>query len=134
VPQLSKASKDAAEQFNLIGYSWGAAIVAQQALHESEVRKIRVDNLVLIGAPINKSLVDRLNNSPNIKKIHYIDLTDKGDPIFAGISDFGIIKATPELVTQMTKGTGHFYYAPETAIGTQRRNELANKLKQEGLE
>jgi hypothetical protein len=135
VPSAEKTVTTPGEQYNLIGYSYGAAIMAQTALTQAEVKNRVVDNLVLIGAPINQSLVDRLKASPNIKNVIYINLTAKGDPVYPGMSDFALAWHTPRLYYQMQsgKGLGHFYYSLETAEGTRRREELARQLKEMGL-
>ncbi len=121
------------EQLNLIGYSYGSVVAAQTALAIAAGGQ-RVDNVVLIGAPINQDLLDALKSNKNIGNVHVINLTEKGDPIYAGMPDIEIIKAMPTLIEQQSKGTGHFYYAPETEEGAARRSELAKEIKKMGLE
>lgn len=104
------------EQLNLIGYSHGAIAASQTALAIAEGGQ-RVDNVVLIGAPINQDLLDALKSNKNIGSVHTLNLTDKGDPIRAGMSDTDIIKSVPTLMKQQSEGTGHFYYAPDTKEG-----------------
>lgn len=120
------------EQYNLVGYSYGAAMVAQQALTEAR-RGRTVDNLVLIGAPINQDLVDQLDKEPNIRNVQYINLDDQGDPIHPGMTDAEIYQSTPQLVLQMLQEAGHFYYSGDNAEGNRRRRELAEELYRRGL-
>ncbi|MEO9131515.1 MAG: hypothetical protein ABI240_09930, partial [Sphingomonas sp.] len=49
-------------QYNLIGYSFGAVAAAQQAFADAKMGRV-VDNLVLIGAPINADLKAALEAS-----------------------------------------------------------------------
>ncbi|WPN32684.1 hypothetical protein QMK54_13440 [Pseudomonas sp. P5_109] len=119
-------------QFNIVGYSWGAVIAARSAIYYARAG-IRVDHLVLIGAPINKSLKVAVTTHPNIGNATIIDLKDKGDPIYAGISDEELMKASAELGAQMLNGGGHFYYSGENAEGKSRRRDLAKFLYAKGL-
>jgi len=120
-------------QFNFIGYSWGGVIASRSALYYAN-KNIRIHHLVLIGAPIEKNLLQALQNHKNIGKVIIINLSKQGDPIYAGMKDSEIISAIPKLTQQMAKeGEGHFYYASEKAIGDSRRIELANRLYKEGL-
>jgi len=120
-------------KFNLVGYSWGSVVVARTALFYAEKLNKKVDNLVLIGAPINTSLLKAVQSSSNIKKVIILNLGEHGDPIYAGMSDKAIIEAAPKLVDQMTKGEGHFYYGGDNNIGRKRRRELAKYLYNKGL-
>jgi hypothetical protein len=52
-------------QFNIIGYSWGAVIAARTAILHAR-KGVTVNNLVLIGAPINASLKNAVSNHPKI--------------------------------------------------------------------
>lgn len=128
---LARQTGDA--QFNLIGYSWGAVVAAQQAISMAARGEV-VDNLVLIGAPINQSLVDQLAATEGINNIEYVNLTDQGDPVRPGITDGGIIWHTPRLAFQMPRNTGHFYYSAGGEEGARRRDDLAEKLRVRGLE
>lgn len=119
-------------QFNIIGYSWGAVIAARTAIYHAR-RGVKVDHLVLIGAPINKSLKDAVNSHPNIGLTTIIDLQDKGDPIYAGITDEELMRSTVELGRQMISGGGHFYYSGDNEEGKQRRRLLAQDLNIIGL-
>lgn len=130
-PQLSpKFPKD--DQYNLVGYSWGSVVVAQQAIAEA-LNGVVVDNLVLIGAPINQSLLDRVNSMENIKTVTVMNIESQGDPIYAGMTDTEIISSVPTLVDQMADSSGHFYYSPSGAEGHARRVELVQKLLDLGL-
>jgi pimeloyl-ACP methyl ester carboxylesterase len=134
VETAGKKSAAPNEQYNLVGYSFGAAIMAQHALYEAELRKNKVDNLVLIGAPINQSLVGRLERSPNIGNVTYINLDAHGDPIYPGMNDAEIVASSPKLGYQMLfTGSGHFYYSQENAEGAKRRDALARKLFESGV-
>ena len=129
---LARLTND--EQFNLIGYSWGAVAAAQQAIAMAD-RGEAVDNLVLIGAPINQSLIDRLERTKGIGKIIYFNLMQKGDPIYPSISDFWILyHGLFTLPGQMQNNTGHFYYSATGVEGTQRRDSLTIQLPDLGLE
>ncbi|WP_219703611.1 alpha/beta hydrolase [Marinomonas lutimaris] len=121
-------------QFNFIGYSWGAVIAARSALYYAR-SQVKIDNLVLIGAPINASLLMAVKTNPHIKNVLVINLDKYGDPIYAGMSDVELIRSVPDLASQMNrgKGEGHFYYALEGGEGAIRRKILAKKLFQEGL-
>ena len=119
-------------QFNIVGYSWGAVIAARSAIYHARAG-IKIDHLVLIGAPINKSLREAVSSHPNIGRTTIIDLKDKGDPIYAGISDEELMKAAVELGKQMLNGGGHFYYSGDNAEGKARRRELAKLLYAKGL-
>ncbi|GFM55970.1 hypothetical protein PSCICF_21480 [Pseudomonas cichorii] len=119
-------------QFNIVGYSWGAVIAARSAIYHARAG-IKIDHLVLIGAPINKSLRDAVSSHPNIESTIIVDLMDKGDPIYAGISDEELMKASVELGKQMFNGGGHFYYSGDNPEGKSRRRELARFLHDKGL-
>jgi RHS repeat-associated protein len=118
------------DQYNLMGYSYGAALAAQQALYDAG-KGNKVDNLVLLGAPINKDLLDAVKSNPNIANVIVINIPN--DPIKAGISDAKIAAIAPILAGQMVSGTGHFSYAGAGAPAAQRRKDLANQLFKEGL-
>jgi pimeloyl-ACP methyl ester carboxylesterase len=121
------------EQFNLVGYSYGSIIAAVKAKSYANVYDGVVDHVVLIGAPIEKSLLDELKGNKNIKRVIVVDLKQHNDPIYAGMTDWEIITSVPELVGQMHNNNGHFWYAPMTADGAKRRRELARYLYEEGL-
>lgn len=118
--------------FNLIGYSWGSIIAARSALYYAE-HQTKIDNLVLIGSPINKSLLMAVRENPLIKKVWVINLTIHGDPIYAGISDEELVNVAPLLATQMLDGVGHFYYSGDNQEGKKRRRNLAKQLYGYGL-
>ncbi|WP_110187058.1 hypothetical protein [Pokkaliibacter plantistimulans] len=121
-------------QFNFIGYSWGSVIAARSALFYAR-RGVTVDHLVLIGAPINQSLLVAVRANTRIKKVSVINLTGYGDRIYAGMSDVEIIQSVPTMAEQMKAGDGrgHFYYAVEDGDGPMRRLMLAKTLYREGL-
>ena len=119
-------------QFNLIGYSWGAVIAARCALFHAR-NGVAIDNLVLIGAPINKSLKEATSHHPRILKTHIIDLTEEGDPIYAGMTDKEIVDSAVLLGQQMLTGGGHFFYSGDSDVGRKRRRQLAKTLHSRGL-
>jgi RHS repeat-associated protein len=122
------------EQLNMIGYSSGAALSAQAALVAAQNGQ-RVDNLVLIGAPITPSLLNAVRSEPNISNVQVIDLTRFGDPVHAGMSQSELAASIPTLAQQFMSGdgNGHFYYAANSAAGDTRRQELATQLVGSGL-
>ena len=119
-------------QFNLVGYSWGSVIVAQSALYHAN-KGITIDNLVLIGSPINLSLLEDVKNNRLIKNTTVLDLTMYGDPIYAGMTDEELIDSSVKLGVQMLDGVGHFYYSGNNKEGQQRRRKLAETLYAHGL-
>ena len=124
----------AGEQLNLIGYSWGAALSAQAALSIAASGQ-RVDNVVLIGAPVTQELLNALQNNPNIGAVQTFNLTAQGDPIYAGMSNLSLLASVPSLAYQFASGgaTGHFYYTGSDSTGDQRRQDLANSIRSSGL-
>ncbi len=125
------------EQFNLVGYSYGGLQAAQGAIDYAD-KGGTVDNLVLMGTPIEKGFLSKLQNHPNIKSVKIIDLGEHGDPINAGMSDTEVLGSVPELGWQVSHGrdlgkSGHFYYSEETPAGAKRRRELAGLLRKQGL-
>jgi len=121
------------EQLNLVGYSWGGIVAAQRA-NVAAKNGQTIDNLVLIGAPINADLLSAVENNENILNVKIIDLTAKGDPIFAGMSDGEIAASVPTLIKQQSESSGHFFFAPNTDEGASRRDKLAEELVNSGLE
>ena len=119
-------------QFNFIGYSWGAVIAARTAVAYAD-DGIEIDNLVLIGAPINYSLLQAVQNNPNIKNVIIENLTEYGDPIYAGMTDAEILQSAIILMPQMNNSTGHFHYSAETDEGSLRRRKLSKILYNKGL-
>lgn len=119
-------------EFTFIGYSWGGVISARAAIFHAN-KGITVDNLVLIGAPINYSLVQAVKSHENIKNVIIMDLKEQGDPIYAGISDGELIKISYLLASQMLDGDGHFYYSGDDEVGQKRREELAKQLVAQGI-
>ncbi len=119
-------------QFNLVGYSYGSLVAAQVAQKYGEAGTY-VDNLVLVGSPISEAFLTALRNNPNIGRVIVVDLVSQGDPIYAGMGRDTLVLSAPKLAWQMLNGTGHFYYAPNTPAGAQRRNEFAKFLRQLGF-
>ena len=120
------------EQFNLIGYSYGSLVAAQTANYYANHGQV-VDNLVLIGSPIDAGFLASLQANPNIKHVIIKNLTGQGDPISAGMSEGSLLSSTPTLIKQMITGTGHFYYAPDNNVGKSRRADFANEMFSSGL-
>lgn len=77
----------------------------------------------------------KLQAHKNIRKVIVIDLTQEGDPIYAGISAGDLIASSPTLTKQMIayKGEGHFYYAHVVADSHGRWAELARRIYSEGV-
>ncbi|MGL5010948.1 MAG: hypothetical protein ACRC6I_13790, partial [Paracoccaceae bacterium] len=125
------------DTFNIIGYSWGAIVAARMALFYDSVG-IEVDFLGLVGAPVNTSLLSAVRGKSLIKKVSVQNLTDQGDPIYAGMSDAAIVASAPKLIGQMLQGGeghGHFYYSGSgTATSRQRKRALIVKLIADGLQ
>lgn len=126
-----------AEQFNLIGYSYGSLMAAQTA-HVYASNGHIVDHLVLVASPIDGDFLAKLRNNKNIKKLIVIDLRQHDDPIFAGMSQWRLVLSKSKLEKQneesgITRGIGHFYYRPASDEGKARRRELAAHLYREGL-
>lgn len=125
-------------QFNLIGYSWGSLVAAQTALFYAEKGEV-IDNLVLIASPISQEFLSELKGVRGIKRVLVIDLTNKDDRIYAGISEAELIASLPSLSEQMMEsqlsgsGQGHFFYGVAGEQGEVRRRQLAERLKVEGL-
>ncbi len=123
---------DGKGQFNLIGYSYGSLVAAQ--ISDTRVKKGGfVDNLVLIGSPIDKSFLNSLNQNPNIGRVHVINLSEQGDLIYAGISGGELSIYALSIGVQMVRGKGHFYYSQETKEGNTRRRELGKDIRKRGI-
>jgi hypothetical protein len=126
------------EQYNLGGYSYGAAAQAANAYAIAE-NGGKIDNLVLLGAPINQDLYEAVKRHPNIRNVITLDLGQHGDPIHAGMTDDEFRKAFPQLVGQFVGQryggghTGHFYYSGAGPVGDHRREALARSLVQRGV-
>lgn len=123
-----------AEQFNLIGYSYGSLLAAQTANFYSK-KGFKVDNLVLIGSPIEKEFLFKLRAYRNIGKVTVIDLREHGDPIYAGMPLTELTAGVPQLATDMleNKGEGHFYYGHVVPDSQRRWTDLAKKIYDAGL-
>lgn len=125
-------------QFNLIGYSWGSLVAAQTALSYAEKGEV-IDNLVLIGSPISQEFLSELKGIKGVKRVLIIDLINKDDRIYAGMSETELIASLPSLSEQMMEsqlsgsGQGHFFYGVAGEQGEVRRRQLAERLKIEGL-
>jgi hypothetical protein len=131
-PVLLDNFQQSGPQFNLIGYSYGSVAAAQVAINYAEAGT-KVDNLVLIGSPISKEFLNDLRSTQNIRNVLIVDLTERGDPIYAGMTRGELMMATPSLVRQMAGSTGHFYFAPSTPEGQRRRDALADSLYSKGI-
>ncbi len=121
---------EAGDQYNLMGYSYGSVLAAQQALTDAG-NGIKVDNLVLVGAPINQDLMNAVQNSPNIANVIVKNIA--GDPVHAGMSDGRLAAVAPKLAVQMMRGTGHFTYAGADPAAAARRRELVSELVKQGV-
>jgi RHS repeat-associated protein len=129
-PRTQKFTCD--EQTNYIGYSYGGLLAAQTEIHYANQGNV-IDNMILIGAPIDRSFLDLLNSNVNINNVVVINLTHYGDPIFAGMSDLDLLAAIPNLVSDVGTDRGHFYYSQMNPAGRSRRAQLAATLWSEGL-
>ena len=125
-------------QFNMIGYSYGSLLAAQTANFYAHNGHL-VDHLVLIGSPIDIDFLAYLREQKNIRKIIVRNLTERGDPIFAGMHQSRIFLSLIKLRAQMKKteateiGVGHFYYAGTSTEGGRRRRSLAKSIYDHGL-
>jgi pimeloyl-ACP methyl ester carboxylesterase len=131
---ITSGMNTASEQFNLIGYSYGSLLAAQTANFYARQGHI-VDHLVLIGSPIDRDFLKTLQGRKSIRRVVIVDLKDKGDPIYAGISQWDLTMSAQTLGDQMKRqqGEGHFYYAHVIADSPARWAALAQRLHQEGL-
>lgn len=131
---IESGMSQTAEQFNLIGYSYGSLLAAQTAHFYAKQGHI-VDHLVLIGSPIDAKFLEKLKTLKNIRHVIVINLTQYGDPIYAGISQFDLTSSAPVLAEQMgrKRGEGHFYYAHTISESTERWASLAKRVYNEGL-
>jgi hypothetical protein len=129
---LNRDSKST--QFNLVGYSYGSLVAAQEAMYYANKGAV-VDHLVLIGSPISQEFLGQLRDTVNIRNVTVINLTEHGDPIYAGmgVGKLNSVWTVGQLASQQQTGTGHFYYAPDTPEGHGRRVDLANELFSDGL-
>jgi pimeloyl-ACP methyl ester carboxylesterase len=121
------------KQFNLIGYSYGSVVAAQIAIKYVRHFGGSVDHLVLLGSPISQEFLDELKAEPGIRKLVILDLTAKGDPIYAGMSTLDLFAAGPALMNQKSESSGHFWYAGEDGEGKRRRRALAESLYELGM-
>lgn len=131
-PMLLRVNKNGGAQFNLIGYSYGSVIAAQVAMKYAN-GGTKVNHVVLIGSPISKPFLVRLESNKNISRVVVVNLVNQGDPIAAGMSDLDIIVSSPLLVIQMPKSEGHFYFAGSDKKSDERRKLLAKTLFDIGL-
>ena len=126
------------DRFNFVGYSWGAVIACLSARYHA-LAGHEIDTLAIIGAPIERSLLDWVKSMPNIKNVIVKNLTAQGDPIFAGMTDTQLIASVPELVRTMESDptvpqNGHFFYSGSgTARSMQRKRALTAELMGQGL-
>ncbi|MCP3022027.1 alpha/beta hydrolase [Cupriavidus basilensis] len=123
-----------ATQFNLIGYSYGSLLAAQTAWSYARAGHV-IDHLVLVGSPIEAGFLGDLRGHKGIRKTTVINLTEHGDPIYAGMPWAELALAAPLLGKQMIsdKGEGHFYYAHVVPDSLRRWAALAQRVAAEGL-
>lgn len=131
---ISKGMSASDGQFNLIGYSYGSLLAAQTANFYARQGHI-VDHLVLIGSPIDSGFLEKLKRTSGIKKVVILDLTDKGDPLHAGMGQTELLEALPTLARQFSanRAEGHFYYAQPVPESPRRWKALAERIASEGL-
>lgn len=113
---------------SLIGYSWGGLVATQVALSLS-----KVERLVLIATPISRNLLDTAMHASGIGTVHILDLTEAGDPLYAGISFDRLLAAILLLIRQYGTLTGHFLYAAPGPEGQAARRDLAERLVSLGV-
>jgi pimeloyl-ACP methyl ester carboxylesterase len=133
------------EQFNLSGYSYGSVLMAQAAikmLSDGDVKK--VDNLVLIGSPINPNSelgkeLNRLEKEGKIGKVIY--KSSEGDNAVGLASKRGFVRklSIAEIFNSGRTGnydTGHLKFAgpKDNKKSNQERDRIANEIKEEGVE
>lgn len=131
---ISSGMTAEATQFNLIGYSYGSLLAAQTAWSYARNGHM-IDHLVLVGSPIDGDFLKDLKDHRNIGKVTVIDLTEHGDPIYAGMGEAELLASAPLLAKQFVggKGEGHFYYAHVVKDSPQRWASLAKRIAAEGL-
>ena len=130
--ERSEGAQHAGEQLNLGGYSYGAATSAALALASARAGA-KIDNVILVGAPINRDLLNALRGHPNIGNVIEVDLGVHGDPIHAGMTDGELARTMPTLAGQIENAEGHFHYSAPGAEGAARRDELAERLTDAGV-
>jgi len=135
-PNLAMGIQDygiVGDQFNVIGYSYGALVAAQVAIKYARQYSGITDNLVLIGAPISQSFLEEIYAEPKIGNVRIVNLAEFGDPIYAGMPYVDLLASIPILAVQYKSETGHFYYSAEGVNGRERRKQLADTLYSEGI-
>ncbi len=123
-----------APQFNLIGYSYGSLLAAQTAWSYARAGHV-IDHLVMVGSPIEAAFLTDLRGHKNIRNTIVINLTQFGEPIYAGMPWRELVESAPLLGRQMLagKGEGHFYYAHVARDSPKRWVTLAEHVAGEGL-
>jgi len=117
------------EQNNIVGYSFGSLVAAHEALGRADNGEY-VDNVVLVGSPINKSLVEALNAHDNIGQVLVHNLS--GDPLQAPLNDWKIMRGVKKIAGQQADHTGH-----HSLTGPEResnRQEFIQYMKDNGVE
>lgn len=132
---ITSGMADEAEQFNLIGYSYGSLLAAQTAWSYANRMNVVVDHLVLVGSPIDGAFLRDLKGHRNIRKVVVIDLTQHGDPLHAGMTEAELVAGVPKLAMQFKggKGEGHFYYAQVVQDSPARWAALAKQIVAAGV-
>jgi len=82
--RVRSAFSPAASERNIVGYSYGTVVGAQAAIAMAN-DGMRVDNLILVGSPIEPTsdLARNLETHPNIGRVVWLDIA--GDPLSGGI-------------------------------------------------
>ena len=132
---ITSGMADEAEQFNLVGYSYGSLLAAQTAWSYANRMNVVIDHLVLVGSPIDGGFLQDLRTHPNIRKVVVINLTQYGDPLHAGMTEVELMTGVPKLAMQFKggKGEGHFYYAQVVQDSPARWAALAKQIAAAGV-
>lgn len=132
---IASGMADEAEQFNLIGYSYGSLLAAQTAWSYANRMNVVIDHLVLVASPIDGAFLQDLRMHKNIKRVVIINLTQYGDPLYAGMDEAELIAGLPKLAMQFkgNRGDGHFYYAHVVQDSPARWAALAQQITAAGV-
>lgn len=128
------ANRDS-EPLTLIGYSHGGLQAAQVAAHVTEAGE-KVDRLILIATPISRGFLESLKSNSQIDAVVVANLTQKGDPIEAGMDAMDLVLAVPQLFWQFEAGAlnhlgqrgGHFALTSDDEDSLQRLDQFVQGI------